>query len=33
MFISILYNRLTYTRYRIDTVISPDDGHVAARNM
>jgi len=25
--------RVTYTRCRIDTVHSPDDGHVAARNM
>jgi len=24
---------VTYTRCRIDTVISPDDGHMAARNM
>jgi hypothetical protein len=25
--------RVTYTRCRIDTINSPDDGHVAARNM
>jgi hypothetical protein len=25
--------RLTYTRRRIDTINSPDDGHMAARNM
>jgi hypothetical protein len=25
--------RVTYTRYRIDTINSPDDGHMAARNM
>jgi len=25
--------RLTYTRCRIDTTNSPDDGHMAARNM
>ena len=24
---------MTYTRCRIDTINSPDDGHVAARNM
>ena len=24
---------VTYTRCRIDTINSPDDGHVAARNM
>ena len=24
---------VTYTRYRIDTINSPDDGHMAARNM
>jgi hypothetical protein len=24
---------VTYTRCRIDTIDSPDDGHVAARNM
>jgi len=24
--------RVTYTRCRIDTINSPDDGHVAARN-
>jgi len=26
-------HRVTYTRCRIDTINSPDDGHVAARNM
>ena len=26
-------HRVTYTRYRIDTINSPDDGHMAARNM
>jgi len=26
-------HRVTYTRYRIDTVNSPDDGHIVARNM
>jgi len=25
--------RVTYTRCRIDTTNSPDDGHMAARNM
>jgi len=25
--------RVTYTRYRIDTIESPDDEHMAARNM
>jgi len=25
--------RVTYTRCRIGTINSPDDGHVAARNM
>jgi hypothetical protein len=25
--------RVTYTRIRIDTINSPDDGHMAARNM
>jgi hypothetical protein len=25
--------RVTYTRWRIDTINSPDDGHMAARNM
>ena len=25
--------RVTYTRRRIDTINSPDDGHRAARNM
>jgi len=24
---------VTYTRYRIDKINSPDDGHMAARNM
>jgi hypothetical protein len=24
---------VTYTRYRIDTINSPDDEHMAARNM
>ena len=24
---------VTYTRCRIDTIHSPDDGHMAARNM
>ena len=24
---------MTYTRYRTDTVNSPDDGHMVARNM
>ena len=26
-------HRMTYTRCRIDTINSPDDGHMAARNM
>ena len=26
-------HRVTYTRYRIDTIDSPDDEHMAARNM
>jgi hypothetical protein len=26
-------DRVTYTRCRIDTINSPDDGHVHARNM
>jgi len=26
-------HRLTYTMYRIDTVNSPDDSHMVARNM
>jgi len=26
-------HRVTYTRCRIDTINSPDDGHMAARNM
>ena len=25
--------KVTYTRCRIDTISSPDDGHMAARNM
>jgi len=25
--------RVTYTRYRINIINSPDDGHMAARNM
>ena len=25
--------RVTYTRCRIDTINSPDDGHMASRNM
>jgi len=25
--------RVTYTKCRIDTINSPDDGHMAARNM
>jgi len=25
--------QMTYTRCRIDTINSPDDGHVAVRNM
>ena len=25
--------RVTYTRCRIDTINSPDDGHMATRNM
>ena len=25
--------RVTYTRYSIDTINSPDNGHMAARNM
>jgi len=25
--------RVTYTRYRIDTVNSPDHGHIVARNV
>jgi len=24
---------MTYTRYRIDTINSPDDGHMAVRNI
>jgi len=24
---------VTYTRYRIDTINSPDDGHIAFRNI
>jgi len=26
-------HRVTNTKCRIDTVISPDDGHIVARNM
>jgi len=26
-------HRVTNTKCRIDTIISPDDGHIAARNM
>jgi len=26
-------HRVTYTRYRIDTVNSPEDGHIVARNV
>jgi len=26
-------NRVTYTRCSIDTINSPDDGHVVAQNM
>ena len=26
-------SRVTNTKRRIDTVISPDDGHIVARNM
>jgi len=26
-------HRVTYTRYHIETINSPDDGHMAARNM
>jgi len=26
-------HRVTYTRCRIDTIDSPDDGHTAVRNM
>ena len=26
-------HRVTYTRYHIDTIESPDDEHLAARNM
>jgi hypothetical protein len=29
---TVIY-RVTYTRFRIDTINSPDDGHMAARNM
>jgi len=25
--------RVTYTRCRIDTIVSPDDEHMVARNM
>jgi len=27
------YHTVTYTRCRIDTINSPDDGHIAVRNM
>jgi len=30
--LSVIYT-VTYTRYRIDTINSPDDGHMDARNM
>jgi len=31
---TVIYRyRVTYTRCRIDTINSPDDGHMAARNM
>jgi len=26
-------HRVTNTRFRIHTVVSPDDGHIVARNM
>ena len=26
-------HRVTNTKYHIDTVVSPDDGHIVARNM
>jgi len=26
-------HRVTYTRCRIDTINSPDDGHIVVRNM
>ena len=29
---TVIY-RVTYTKCRIDTINSPDDGHMAARNM
>ena len=29
----LTFFRVTNTRFRIDTVISPDDGHIVARNM
>ena len=29
----LLVFTVTYTRYRIDTINSPDDWHMAARNM
>jgi hypothetical protein len=28
-----IQDRVTYTRCRFDTINSPDDGHMAARNM
>jgi len=33
LIVSIHLYRVTYTRCRIDTINSPGDGHVAARNM
>jgi len=30
---STLHTRVTNTKFRIDTVVSPDDGHVVARTM
>jgi len=30
---TVIYTEVTYTRCRIDTINSPDDGHMAARNM
>jgi hypothetical protein len=30
---TVVYNRVTYTECRIDTINSPDDGHMAARNI
>ena len=31
--LDVLLHRVTYTRCRIDIINSPDDGHMAARNM